>query len=139
MTQVWWGDRGLSLASHCTPCGYYNTNSSASQVVPIHSAILPVYPSIGIHSNHMDMTKFDSEDNLGFVSVVGELRRWVKELKPIDLEDTTLASRVPCSGENAESPDANIHRDTAHYGSNMRANVIYGSSQTVHSGLTFSR
>jgi hypothetical protein len=28
----------------------------------------------------MDMTKFDSADDPGFKAVVGELRRWVKEL-----------------------------------------------------------
>lgn len=46
----------------------------------MHSAILPAYVSIGIHSNHMDMTKFETEDDPGFISVTGELRRWVKEL-----------------------------------------------------------
>ncbi|KAF7510444.1 hypothetical protein GJ744_006723 [Endocarpon pusillum] len=50
------------------------------EVVPMHSAILPAYVSIGIHSNHMDMTKFETEDDPGFISVTGELRRWVKEL-----------------------------------------------------------
>ncbi|OCL11660.1 hypothetical protein AOQ84DRAFT_335546 [Glonium stellatum] len=51
-------------------------------VVPMHSAIIPAYMSIGIHSNHMTMTKFETEDDPGFISVTGELQRWVKELKP---------------------------------------------------------
>lgn len=51
------------------------------KVVPKHSAILPGYTSIGIHENHIGMTKFEIEDDPGYVSVVGELRRWVKELK----------------------------------------------------------
>ena len=46
----------------------------------MNSAILPAYISIGIHSNHMDMTKFEFEDDPGFTSVAGELQRWVKEL-----------------------------------------------------------
>lgn len=47
----------------------------------MESAILPMYISIGIHSNHMEIAKFVSEDDPGFISVTGELCRWVKELK----------------------------------------------------------
>ncbi|KAK3896423.1 sesB-related regulatory [Staphylotrichum tortipilum] len=50
------------------------------QVVPQDSAILPGYIPIGIHSNHMDMTKFASVDDPGFLAVCGELRRWTKQL-----------------------------------------------------------
>ena len=49
----------------------------------MHSAILSAYMSIGIHNDHMGMTKFESEGDPGFVSVTGELQRWVKELKAI--------------------------------------------------------
>lgn len=49
----------------------------------MNSAILPAYMSIGIHSNHMGMTKFETEDDPGFLSVTGELQRWVKELKTV--------------------------------------------------------
>ncbi|OCL01598.1 hypothetical protein AOQ84DRAFT_401722 [Glonium stellatum] len=47
-----------------------------SRVVPSHSAILPGYIPIGIRANHMDMTKFESEDDPGFKAVAGEIRRW---------------------------------------------------------------
>ncbi|OKO90002.1 hypothetical protein PENSUB_13543 [Penicillium subrubescens] len=47
-------------------------------VVPQDSAILPGYIPIGIHSNHMDMTKFANVDDPGFVAVCGELRRWIR-------------------------------------------------------------
>ncbi|KAM0800739.1 hypothetical protein BDR22DRAFT_932188 [Usnea florida] len=50
-------------------------------VVDSQSAILPSYPSYGIHANHMDMTKFDDKDSAGYESVLGELRRWVKKLQ----------------------------------------------------------
>ena len=50
------------------------------QVVSHESAILPGYVPIGIRRNHMDMTKFNSEDDAGFKAVTGELRRWAKEL-----------------------------------------------------------
>jgi hypothetical protein len=39
----------------------------------------PGYVPIGIHQNHMDMTKFEREDDPGFTAVAGELHRWVKE------------------------------------------------------------
>ncbi|KAK4117981.1 hypothetical protein N657DRAFT_659810 [Parathielavia appendiculata] len=45
------------------------------QVVPQDSAILPGYIPIGVHRNHMDMTKFASVDDPGFLAVCGELRR----------------------------------------------------------------
>ena len=47
----------------------------------MQSAILPAYMSIGIHGDHMGMTKFETKDDPGFISVAGELRRWVKELE----------------------------------------------------------
>lgn len=50
------------------------------QVVPFHSAIIPGYAPIGIHANHMNMTKFDTIDNPGFIAVAGELRRWARAL-----------------------------------------------------------
>ncbi|MCJ1263639.1 hypothetical protein MMC22_003509 [Lobaria immixta] len=56
------------------------------EVVPKNSAILPAYTSIGIHDNHMGMTKFEAEDDPGFKSVAGELQRWVRELKPVSSE-----------------------------------------------------
>ena len=54
---------------------------TSKQVVPRESAILPGYIPIGIHANHMDMTKFGSVEDPGFVAVCGELRRWVKGLR----------------------------------------------------------
>jgi len=50
------------------------------QVVPSHSAILPGYIPIGIRGNHMDMTKFEHEEDPGFIAVAGELRRWTRGL-----------------------------------------------------------
>ncbi|KAJ3461974.1 hypothetical protein MRS44_010527 [Fusarium solani] len=50
-------------------------------VVPKHSATLPGYISIGIHSDHAQMTKFGSRTEPGFVAVCGELKRWVKKIE----------------------------------------------------------
>ncbi|KAH1912575.1 hypothetical protein KXW47_007498, partial [Aspergillus fumigatus] len=54
-----------------------------SQVVSKYSAILPQYESIGIHANHMDMTKFSDEHDDGFVNISGKLLLWAKALATI--------------------------------------------------------
>ncbi|KAK3292166.1 uncharacterized protein B0H64DRAFT_364874 [Chaetomium fimeti] len=54
------------------------------EVVPQHSAILPGYIPIGIHSNHTDMARFVSADDPGFTAVCGELRRWIKQMDAIE-------------------------------------------------------
>jgi len=51
------------------------------EVVPKHSAILSAYQQIGIHDDHMGMTKFEVENDPGFLIVAGELGRIVKELE----------------------------------------------------------
>ncbi|RDW82157.1 hypothetical protein BP6252_03269 [Coleophoma cylindrospora] len=72
-------------------------------VVAKDSAILPGYIPIGIRSNHMDMTKFEHEDDPGFKAVAGELRRWIKELtvlsrQPHDTQlSPTLSQPTPSS------------------------------------------
>lgn len=76
------------------------------QVVPQDSAILPGYIPIGIHGNHMDMTKFASIDDPGFTAVCGELRRWIKEVvamekdKSIDKGISKEASRNKCESSS---------------------------------------
>ncbi|KAI1196141.1 hypothetical protein F5X97DRAFT_223653 [Nemania serpens] len=51
-------------------------------IVPQDSAIIPGYVPIGIHANHMDMTKFAALDDPGFIAVSGELQRWIRSLVP---------------------------------------------------------
>jgi len=51
------------------------------------SAIIEGYTKIGIHANHMDMTKFSTNDDPGFVDVSDELIRWTKAI--------ITASQVP--------------------------------------------
>ena len=98
------------------------------------SAILPSYPSIGIHSNHMDMTRFETKDDPGFVSVVGVLQRWVKELKsdPVSPGGAAPASEAtrPAEGKPAGF-NGNSFTGTIHYGNNIRSNVTYGGNQNI--------
>ena len=48
----------------------------------MHSAILPAYPYIGIHANHMDIARFHHRDDPGFVTIAAELQRWLHLLEP---------------------------------------------------------
>lgn len=57
---------------------------------------------MGIRSNHMDMTKFESADDPGFKAVVGELRRWIREI--IKTENGRLSE---LRAEHAQGQDAN--------------------------------
>ncbi|KAI0490231.1 Alpha/Beta hydrolase protein [Xylaria cf. heliscus] len=56
----------------------------SSEVVPRESAILHGYPAIGIHADHKGMARFASADDPGFVSVLGELRRWIDQVAYAD-------------------------------------------------------
>ena len=47
------------------------------KIVPKHSASLDRYTSIGIHANHMDMTKFLSNQCPDYRNVLSELQRFI--------------------------------------------------------------
>ncbi|KAH8891923.1 hypothetical protein GQ53DRAFT_746397 [Thozetella sp. PMI_491] len=64
-------------------------------VVPQDSAILPGYIPIGIHGNHMEITKFVGIDDPGFLAVSGELRRWVKEIGAVDIYASKATGGMP--------------------------------------------
>lgn len=58
--------------------------------MPQDSAILPGYIPIGIHANHIDMSKFATVGDPGFVAVCGELRRWIKQLRSTAAPGTSI-------------------------------------------------
>jgi protein SERAC1 len=68
-------------------------------VVPQDSAILPGYIPIGIRSNHMDMTKFETAEDPGFISLCGELRRWIKEAEMLKRRHKSPSQLDPSSGK----------------------------------------
>ena len=66
-------------------------------VIARASASLPGYNAISIHANHKDMVKFDTLENPGFLSVLGELKRWVREVgysSPVVQMVDTMAEEV---------------------------------------------
>lgn len=56
------------------------------------SASMHGYEAIGIHANHIDMTKFLANDGAGYQKVKGELVRWVQNL------DYAAGGKVRCPG-----------------------------------------
>ncbi|KAJ5485841.1 hypothetical protein N7530_000141 [Penicillium desertorum] len=81
--------------------------AGVGQVVPQHSAVLPGYIPIGIHSNHMDMTKFASIDDPGFEAVCGELRRWIRQMDVAnrDPRDPPALNHIESSRDRQDRQD----------------------------------
>ena len=52
----------------------------AGTIVSRTSACLAGYNAISIHANHRDIVRFHDTGDPGFVSVLGELKRWVDDL-----------------------------------------------------------
>lgn len=103
------------------------------QVVPFNSAIILGYTSVGIHSNHMGMARFENEDDPGFVSVSGELRRWVKKLTDPQTTINTSATNKNSAGawDGSNTIPARPSRTVTHNGNNTgEARVVYGGTMT---------
>ena len=68
-------------------------DSESRKIVPKRSATLDRYPSIGIHVNHIDMTKFSSNQDPDYQNVLSELRR----LTRLDSQEANTTSRLASS------------------------------------------
>jgi hypothetical protein len=81
----------------------------------------------------MDMTKFENEEDPGFVSVTGELRRWIKELSTAQAAKDARESAGQTSHAECD-PDTRTHGTSnvvTHNGNNMgEAKVVYGGNMT---------
>lgn len=108
------------------------------------SAILPAYPSIGIHSDHIGMTKFGSEEDPGFEDFQTELLRIVEKARDEkgtpdngnDLDPTVLKD-IPNAAEPPVSKTGDGNRGTVHLGNNHQSNALYGGTQTFHGDVRF--
>lgn len=69
------------------------------KIVPKDSATLDGYTSIGIHANHMDMTKFLSDQDPDYRNVVSELQRFIQPCEQLG-ERPSAFSASPTSPEN---------------------------------------
>ncbi|KAK8071357.1 LipA and NB-ARC domain-containing protein [Apiospora hydei] len=108
------------------------------EVVPKTSAILHGYPAIGIRANHRDMVRFSSPDELGFLSITGELKRWVDGLRTSDGTLRRGLSRVnslPLKELLMAEPTDQSSGITI-WGNVVKSNVVNGS-QTVNGDMYF--
>ncbi|OCK88972.1 uncharacterized protein K441DRAFT_586099, partial [Cenococcum geophilum 1.58] len=48
-------------------------------LVPKESTTILPYPNYSINANYMDMTKFTSVNNAGFIGVKGVLNNWIRQ------------------------------------------------------------
>ena len=78
----------------------------------------------------MDMTKFEYIDDLGFAAVVGELRRWTRELdRSQKLEIDTRRDRSEHAGESNPGQVLQIAQGGSQFGSST-----VGGSGTLRQG-----
>jgi hypothetical protein len=66
-------------------------------VVPEESATILPYPNCGIDANHMDMTKFSSTQDAGFISLKGVLDDWIKRGKEDATQETSAEANYVAS------------------------------------------
>ncbi|KAH8891083.1 hypothetical protein GQ53DRAFT_842009 [Thozetella sp. PMI_491] len=129
--------RSQSLQGHrllSITCFYEElATAGIGEVVPKHSAILPGYPALGIHSDHRGLARFATEDDPGFKIVVGELQRVANAART-----ATLAPGPSDELARDDLPErAGPTRDIIVYGDFINSNLVNGS-QTVMGGLVFS-
>lgn len=77
--RVWRDENGRAINVVC----FYEElgiKNSSKLIVPKHSAVLPAYEHLGIHADHVSMTKFERADDPGFKAVAGYLSAWVAEM-----------------------------------------------------------
>ncbi len=88
------------------------------------------------------MTKFDDMNDSGFISVAGELERIAKKMKAehnetestLVAEATSVAPTVPGSDDSGGDSIA-----IKHIGNNIKSNVLYGGTQSVHGNVTIGK
>ncbi|KAK8140124.1 hypothetical protein PG984_000190 [Apiospora sp. TS-2023a] len=69
------------------------------RIVPRRSAIISWAPYYSLYANHVDMTKFENENDPNFVNVVGELERWSDPFRPAS-EAPMSRNALPESSES---------------------------------------
>ncbi len=75
--------------------------------MPKDSATLDRYASISIHANHMDMTKFLSDQDPDYRNVLSELQRFIQP--PKRQPKKVQLSAFPASPTSLESPGQSNH------------------------------
>jgi hypothetical protein len=85
------------------------------------------------------MVRFATEDDPGFISVVGEIERWAKEIKSTsckDLEEGISSERLINAMNATGISNSRYSGGITIWGNVVKSNVVYGS-QTINGGLSF--
>jgi hypothetical protein len=96
--------------------------AGVGKIVSEDSARLEQYPSLSIHANHMDMTKFSGNTDAGYISVRGILQDWIGKLKK--------------EGATASNPTSSTSQEAAPQ-SISTANNTYNISMNSQGGPQF--
>ena len=91
------------------------------KIVPKHSACLDRYTSIGIHADHMGMTRFSSDQDPDYQNVLSELRRFVQPYKQ------QMGTMLPLA--TSVSPD--LHGKSYHRTENKSSSTMERDQNTV--------
>jgi protein SERAC1 len=124
--------------------------TGVGKIVPEDSARLEQYPSLSIHANHMDMTKFSGSTDAGYVSIRGILQDWIGKLKKEGATSSSnlISSASPgASTQDASSakneratassiPASSVNPDTSTQGAST-ANNIYNINMNSQGGPQF--
>jgi hypothetical protein len=113
------------------------------EIVPKESAILPGYSAIGIHHDHREMARLSTPDDPGYVSVVGELQRWIQYIEfPDSRNDGGLQYH---GGTTCAAALGNGDIETQNNGGsgsiviwgNVNKSVVMSGTQTIQGNLSF--
>lgn len=105
---------------------YFTTDSY--KIVPKDSATLDRYTSIGIHANHIDMSKFMSDQDPDYRNVLSELQRFIESIPHRPKE----ASRFASSGFSETRGKS--HNETHHQGQSAKEHgqsTVHGDSSST--------
>lgn len=97
-------------------------------VVPEESATMLPYPNCGIDTNHMDMTKFTSLNDAGFISVKGVLDDWIKRGREQATRETNAQPKDVASAAKLTFNNGPIKAEVFQQGTgNAGRDINYGN------------
>ncbi|KAJ9646982.1 hypothetical protein H2199_001968 [Coniosporium tulheliwenetii] len=102
-------------------------------IVPSHSATMMGFTSVGTHANHMEMTKFGSDDSPGYVKILGELRRWIRSWTSERNEEVEQKNDSQPWVPNAKSEGIHVehHGNVAEGGAGVYGNQRFGNHTRI--------
>lgn len=139
-------NRILECRIHC----FYETvaNTAIGKIVESNSAILNGYPNSGINATHSGMTRFSGPADVGYQSVVVELRDWVDAIQVQDDQPANNGHTARSNQDTAENlqgsqassddrptlqPSVSISGGT-YQGSVIQSMINSGGKNTFHLG-----